>query len=160
LNSPGQAELIDQLTGNRFTRRTMCAGFRSMRIDNLVLRGAIAESLWRWEERRERSAGPLAPPEPATTLDSPAWLAGIARCVVERDGEAVARVMATRPGTSASRRALASLGAEIEACTPRERGRFDAHPLTLRGALGEPFYLSRRAGAEAPTSAAATSAQR
>ena len=43
LNSPDQAEIIDRLTGRRFTRRTVCARFRSMRVDNLVLRGAIAE---------------------------------------------------------------------------------------------------------------------
>lgn len=144
LNSPEQAALVNQLTGHRFTRRTICARFRSMRVDNVVLRGAIAEALWRWEERRQRSAGPLAPAPAPTGEDSPARLALMGRCVVDRDAEGVARVMTTRPGTGASQRAVARLNEPITACMPADLRRQGAHPFALRGALGEPFYLSRR----------------
>jgi len=145
LNSREQATIIDQLTGNRFTRRTICARFRTMRVDNLVLRGAIAEALDRWEERRRRSAGPLdAAPMAATAAGRPGQLAQLGRCLVERDPEAAGRVMATRPGTRAAREALAGLSDRIDGCLPAGLRARDIHPLTLRGAIGEPYYLRRR----------------
>lgn len=145
LNSPDQTAIINQLTGHRFTRRTVCARFRTMRVDNLVLRGAIAEALTRWEERRRRSAGPLAPAAPALAAGGrPALLAQMGRCVVERDPAGAERLMATRPGTRASREALAGLADRIDACLPTGLRARHFHPLTLRGALGEPYYLRRR----------------
>lgn len=146
LNSPEQALLIDQMTGHRFTRRTTCTRFRSMRVDNLVLRGAIAESLHGWERRRRQSAGPLAPPSlpPVAAGGPPAALAQMGRCVVERDQGAAERLMATRPGTSSARRVLMGMAAQIDACLPAGRRARNFHPLTLRGAIGEPFYLSKR----------------
>ena len=145
LNSPEQAEIVNQLTGHRFTRRTVCARFRSMRVDNLVLRGAVAEALARWEERRRRSAGPLTAQAPAAAAaDRAALLAQMGRCVVERDPEAVERLMATRPGSRASRQALAGISDRIDTCLPGNLRARDIHPLTLRGAIGEPFYLRKR----------------
>jgi hypothetical protein len=152
LNSAEQTELIDQLTGRRFTRRTVCAGFRSMRVENLVLRGAVAEALQRWEEARRRSAGPLPaflPPVPRSA-GLQAQLATLGRCVVERDPAAVARVMATRPGTNSSARSLSALSELIHACLPSGIRARDIHPLALRGALGEPYYHSRRLAAGTP----------
>jgi hypothetical protein len=155
LNSPEQAAIINRLTGHRFTRRTICARFRTMRVDNLVLRGAIAEALYRWEERRGRSAGPLVPPPPApAAAGAPALLAQMGRCVVERDPEAAARVMATRPGTGAARRALAGLSGRVGACMPTGLRAREIHPLTLRGALGEPYYHRRRSPEGRPLSSA------
>jgi hypothetical protein len=155
LNSPEQTRIIDQLTGHRFTRRSVCARFRYMRIDNLVLRGSVAEALWRWEERRKRSAGPIAASAaaaavPQSAADRPALLARLGRCVVDRDREAAARVMATRPGTRASDEALAALRRHVAACAPPGLPTRDLHPLSLRGALGEPYYLKARASAAAP----------
>jgi len=161
LNSSEQATIIDRLTGHRFTRRTICARFRTMRVDNLVLRGAIAEALYRWEERRGRSAGPLVPPPPPPAAASPpALLAQMGRCVVERDPEAAGRVMATRPGTGASRRALAGLSGRVAACMPTGLRTREIHPLTLRGALGEPYYLRRRSAEGRPLSSAGGSRPR
>jgi len=76
------------------------------------------------------------------------------RCAVQRDAGGVARVMATRPGTGSARRAIAELAPTIDACMPAGVHRRDTHPLALRAALGEPFYISRR-GAASPASAAA-----
>lgn len=159
LNSAEQTRIVNQITGHRFTRRTVCARFRSMRVDNLVLRGAIAEALWRWEDRRRRSAGPLAvvPPVAADSSDRPLLLARMGRCVVERDAEAAARVMATRPGTRSSREALAALSPGVSACMPAGVRLRDVHPLTLRGALGEAYYLKRRSAAEEQAPAASSS---
>lgn len=154
LNSPAQTSLVNQLTGNRFTRRTVCARFRTMRVDNLVLRGAVAEALSRWEDRRRRTAGPLVPAAPPAAAGSPAQLAIMGRCAVERDAAGVARVMATRPGTGAARRAIAGLSATIDACMPAGIHRRDTHPLALRAALGEPFYISRREAASRASAAA------
>jgi hypothetical protein len=149
LNSPEQSALIDQLTGHRFTRRTICARFRSMRIDNLVLRGAIAEALAGWEARRRRIAGPLvAPPPPNDAAARAAVLAQMGRCVVERDPEGVRGVMVTRPGTRSSRRALVDLSDQIDRCLPTGLRASSFHPLALRGALGEPYYRHRRSADE------------
>ncbi|HEY0014215.1 MAG TPA: hypothetical protein VGB79_15335 [Allosphingosinicella sp.] len=163
LNSPQQSAIIDQLTGHRFTRRTVCARFRYMRIDNLVLRGAVAEALWRWEDRRQRSAGPIAAsgaasaaPAPSAA-DRPALLAQLGRCVVEHDPRGAARVMATRPGTRASTDALAALSARVAACAPPGLRTRNLHPLTLRGALGEPYYLKARNASAAPSPGTAPS---
>ncbi len=148
LNSPEQTEIIDRLTGGRFTRRTVCARFRSMRVENLVLRGAIAESLRRWERERGRSAGPLPselPPVPQSA-GVQAQLAQMGRCVMERDPDGVERVMATRPGTSSSVQSLSQLSGPIAACLPAGLRVRDIHPLALRGALGEPYYLRKRIG--------------
>jgi hypothetical protein len=152
LNSEDQAQIINQLTGNRFRRRTVCARFRSMRIDNLVLRGAVAEALWRWEDRRKRSAGPM-PPAAQTAqeaADRAALLARLGRCVVNRDPQAAARVMATRPATRSSNEALAALRQHVAACAPPGLPTQSLHPLTLRGALGEPHYLKARTASSAP----------
>ncbi len=164
LNSDAQSRIIDQLTGHRFTRRTVCARFRYMRIDNLVLRGAIAEALWRWEDRRKQSAGPLAAAAAeaaasaqAAAADRPALLARLGRCVVERDPEGAARVMATRPGTRSSREALEALRERVTACAPPGLPTRDLHPLTLRGALGEPYYLRARTATSAPAASASPS---
>lgn len=157
LNSPEQTVILNQLTGHRFTRRTVCARFRSMRVDNLVLRGAIAEALSRWEQRRRRSAGPLAEMAPAAApAGRPALLAQMGRCVVERDPDAAERVMATRPGSRASRQALAGISDRIDSCLPAGLRARDIHPLTLRGAIGEPFYLRRRNQEARPANAAAS----
>ena len=157
LNSPEQTEIIDQLTGRRFTRRTVCARFRSMRVENLVLRGAIAEALRRWEVERGRSAGPLPPELPPVPQSAgvQAQLAQMGRCVLDRDPDGVERVMATRPGTGSSARTLSQLSAVIAACLPAGLRVRDVHPLALRGALGEPYYLRRRIG-NASASAAET----
>ncbi|HEX8194330.1 MAG TPA: hypothetical protein VF552_15665 [Allosphingosinicella sp.] len=160
LNSAEQGRIIDQLTGHRFTRRTICARFRYMRIDNLVLRGAVAEALWRWEDRRGRSAGPIAVSAAAAAAaaqnaaDRPALLAQLGRCLVERDPQATGRVMATRAGTRASREALAALQPRFAACAPAGLPTRDLHPLAVRGALGEPYYLKMRAASAAPQPAA------
>lgn len=148
LNSPEQTEIIDQLTGRRFTRRTVCARFRSMRVGNLVLRGAIAESLRRWEGERGRSAGPLPPELPPLPQSAgvQGQLAQMGRCVMERDPDGVERVMATRPGTGSSARTLSQLSGPIAGCLPAGLRVRDFHPLALRGALGEPYYLRRRIG--------------
>jgi hypothetical protein len=154
LNSPEQSALIDQLTGHRFTRRTICARFRSMSIDNLVLRGAIAEALFRWEGRRRRPAGPLAAaPLPLDASARPAVLAQMGRCVVERDPDGAGRVMATRPGTRSSRRAVAALAEQIDGCLPSGLRASGIHPLALRGALGEPYYHRRRSQGRTPDAA-------
>jgi hypothetical protein len=148
LNSPEQTEIIDQLTGRRFTRRTVCARFRSMRVENLVLRGAIAESLRRWEGERGRSAGPVPPELPPLPQSAgvQGQLAQMGRCVMERDPDGVERVMATRPGTGSSARTLSQLSGPIAGCLPAGLRVRDFHPLALRGALGEPYYLRRRIG--------------
>lgn len=155
LNSPEQSEIIDQLTGRRFTRRTMCARFRSMRVENLVLRGAIAESLGRWEGERGRSAGQLPPELPPVPQSAgvQAQLALMGRCVMERDPDGVERVMATRPGTGSSARTLSQLSGPIAVCLPAGLRVRDVHPLALRGALGEPYYLRRRIGSASASAA-------
>jgi hypothetical protein len=151
LNSPEQTQIIDRLTGHRFTRRTICARFRSMRIDNLVLRGALAEALWRWETRRERSAGPLAaPPSAAAASGRPALLAQAGRCLVEATPDGVARLMATRPGTRGSQRALAAMSEQIDECRPAGLPAWEVHPLALRGAVGEAYYLKVRNASGSP----------
>lgn len=145
INSPAQSEALNRLTGNRFTRRTVCARFRSMRVDNLVLRGAIAEALRRWEEGRRRAAGPLTGPAPApATTGSVASLTRAGYCLAERQPEAVQRVMATRLGTDASKGAIEGLEAAINACLPDTLEAADFHPILLRGALGEPYFFNRR----------------
>jgi hypothetical protein len=157
LNSPQQSAVIDQLTGYRFTRRTVCARFRSMRIDNLVLRGAVAEALFRWEQRRRRSAGPFeAAPPPPDAAARPAVLAQMGRCVVERDLEGTERIMATRPGTRSSRRAITELSGRIDSCLPAGLRARSIDPLTVRGALGEPYYQRRRNQGPALNASAAT----
>ncbi|HEX8216956.1 MAG TPA: hypothetical protein VF577_05785 [Allosphingosinicella sp.] len=155
LNSPEQSVILNQLTGHRFTRRTVCARFRTMRVDNLVLRGAIAEALARWEERRRRSAGPLdAAAPPAAAGGRAAVLAQMGRCVVERDPDGAERIMATRPGSRASRQALAAISDRIDACLPPTLRARRIHPLTLRGAIGEPYYLRKRNREAGPLSSA------
>ena len=144
LNSPDQSQVIDRLTGRRFTRRTVCARFRSMRIDNLVLRGAIAEALYRWEEERRRPAGPLTPAAPPPDTSLAARLAQAGHCVTERQPEGVQRVMATRLGTENSESALAALRETMTACLPTDLRTMNFHPILLRGALGESYFLSRR----------------
>jgi len=144
LNSPEQSAIIDRLTGRRFTRRTVCARFRSMRVDNLVLRGAIAEALYRWEEARRRPAGTLTPPALPPDASVAARLAQAARCVTERQPEGVQRVMATRLGTENSESALAALRETMTACLPTDLRTMNFHPILLRGALGESYFLSRR----------------
>lgn len=144
LNSPAQSEALDRLTGRRFTRRTVCARFRSMRVDNLVLRGAIAEALQRWEERRRRAAGPLPRPAAPNPVSSVASLARAGYCVAERQPEAVRRVMATRLGTDDSEEAMGALQEAVDACLPDTLQAADFHPIMLRGALGEPYFFSGR----------------
>jgi hypothetical protein len=156
LNSPEQAEIIDRLTGRRFARRTVCARFRSMRVDNLVLRGAIAEALRRWEVARRRPAGPLTPPAPPPAASLTASLAQAGYCITERQPEGVQRVMATRLGSRNSVIAIEALRETADACLPNNLRATDLHPILLRGALGEPYFLSRRG--QRPGDGAATPA--
>ncbi len=144
LNSAAQGEIIDRLTGRRFTRRTVCARFRSMRVDNLVLRGAIAEALHRWEEARRRPAGPLTPPEPPAATGLATGLARAGYCVTERQPEGVERLMATRLGSRNSESALEALEDTVSACLPSDLRAMEFHPTLLRGALGEPYFLNGR----------------
>ncbi len=143
LNSVEQREIIDRITGRRFTRRTVCARFRSMRVDNLVLRGAIAEALYRWEEARRRPAGPLTRPAPPVS-GLAASLAQAGYCVTERQPEGVQQVMATRLGTQNSVGAIGALRETMDTCLPDHLEATDFHPMLLRGALGEPHFLNRR----------------
>lgn len=145
-NSLAQAEVIASLTQSRFGWRSLCVRTRLMQVDNIVLRGAIAEALHRWEVRRGRAAGPLSPSAlPAESNERWAQLLRAGRCVVEADPAAVAAVMDTRPATHSSQQALRALAPDIEQCLPGITAE-DFHPLMLRGALGEPFYLQSRAG--------------
>lgn len=144
LNSPEQRDIVDQLTGRRFARRTICARFRTMRIDNLVLRGAIAEALRRWEDDRRRLAGPVTRPRAPAETGSVVSLAQAGYCVNERQPEGVQRLMATRLGTQNSARAMEDLRDTMDACLPGNLRAADFHPILLRGALGEPYFLSRR----------------
>ena len=145
LNSAAQAEAIDGLTSRRFGWNTVCVRTRMMRVDNIVLRGAVAEALHRWEQRRGRAAGPLVPAPPPPAAANPRRrlvLAG--RCLVEADAGAVAGLMEVRPDSNQSQDAVQALAPKLDECLPDNISAEDFHPLLIRGALGEPFYLASR----------------
>lgn len=144
VNSEAQTAAIEDLTSRRFGWQSICVRTRMMRVDNIVLRGAVAEALHRWEKHRRRSAGPLAAAPPPAPVGRPAQLVLAGHCVVEADPAAVAAVMETRPGTNGSLDALEALAPQLNACLPEGMEASDFHPLMLRGLLGEPFYLNSR----------------
>ena len=142
LNSPEQAVIVRDVIG----RRSICLGARAMRIDNVLLRGAVAEALYRREQRGGRT-GPLAGPPELPAADPrrnpAAALARFGRCLVASDPSGVQALIEARPGSEVERSALAALTPGFRPCLA-EGQTPDPHPLLLRGALAEAFYLHSR----------------
>lgn len=142
LNSVEQARLVRDMIG----WRSMCLRARAMRIDNILLRGAVAEALYR-RERRGLPTGEIdAAPELAAAdpgKSPPAALSRSARCVVRGNPGGVKALVEAKPGTGAETAALAALQPAYSAClAPGQKP--EKHPLMLRGALAEAFYLHWR----------------
>lgn len=142
LNSPEQARIVRDVIG----RRSICLGARAMRIDNVLLRGAVAEALY----RREQAGRPTGPLDRAPELvasdpgrSQAIALAQFGRCMVRNNPAAVEALIAARPGSREERSAMTRLGPGYDACLAPGQRR-DQHPLLLRGSLAEAFYLHVR----------------
>jgi hypothetical protein len=160
LNSPEQNRIVRDVIG----WRSRCLRARSMQIDNVLLRGAVAEALYRQELRgrqigRPRQAPPLIGIDTARSV--PAALQLYGRCMTRRDPQAVRALVGTRPGSREERAALQAVTARLPECLPAapERAR---HPLLLRAAVAEAFYLAHHglipATAEGPSAGADSAA--
>ena len=141
LNSPEENRIVRDVIG----WRSRCLQARSMQIDHTLLRGAIAEALYRQELRGRDIPRPARAPEmldadPAR--NSSAALERFARCMMERHPEMVRPIIGTRPGSRQEREALTAIRAVLPDCLPAAPSRA-RHPLMIRGALAEAFYLHR-----------------
>lgn len=159
LNSPEQQRIVRDVIG----WRSRCLRARSMQIDNVLLRGAIAEALYRQELRGKEVARLERAPEMLAAdpaRDSSAALERFGRCMMTRKPELVRALIGTRPGSDEERAALAGIATALPLCLPPspERAR---HPLRLRGAVAEAFYLHRHGliGTQAGAGQAAEDAQ-
>jgi hypothetical protein len=98
LNSPEQNRIVRDVIG----WRSRCLRARSMQIDHVLLRGAVAEALFR-QELRGRQIGPpdrapeLLDADPAR--NSSAALERFGRCMVSRHPDSVRALIGTRPGS-------------------------------------------------------------
>ena len=143
LNSPEQAAIVRLVIG----RRSICLGARAMRVDNVLLRGAVAEALYR-RELEGRATGPIERAPELVVSDprrSPAAaLASFGRCVVANNPAGVRTLIQAKPGSRAEGAALTALAPGYAACLPPGQNRPERHPLLLRGAFAEAFYLHSR----------------
>ena len=139
LNSPEQNRIVRDLIG----WRNRCLRARSMQIDHVLLRGAVAEALYR-QTQRGRDIGRLDRAPPRLRADprrnSSAALEHFGRCMVARHPDRVRPLIGTRPGSREEREALQGITAGFADCLP-ESPRRARHPLMLRGAVAEAFYL-------------------
>lgn len=139
LNSPEQNRIVRDVIG----WKSRCLQARSMQIDHTLLRGAVAEALYRQELRgrqidRVQRAPELLEADPAR--NSSAALERFARCMMARYPEVVRPLIGTRPGSRQEREALAAIRTILPNCLPPAPPRA-RHPLMIRGALAEAFYL-------------------
>lgn len=139
LNSPEQMRIVRDVIG----WRSRCLRARSMQIDHILLRGAVAEALYRQQLRgREVGVVERAPAmlEADPARSTAAALERFGRCMVARHPELVRPLIGTRPGSQQEEAALTAIEAALPACLP-ESPRRARHRLLLRGALAEAFYL-------------------
>ena len=123
LNSPEQNRIVRDVIG----WRSRCLQARSMQIDNVLLRGAVAEALHR-QELRGRSVG---------RLDR------FGRCMMTRYPDTARALIGTRPGSREERTAMEGISPRVAECLPPSPRRA-RHPLLLRGAIAEAFYLDHQ----------------
>jgi hypothetical protein len=160
LNSGEQTRIVRDVIG----WRTRCLQARSMALDNILLRGAVAEALYR-QELRGRSVGRIdqAPPPLAgdPARNSAVALERFGRCMATRYPDRAEAIIGTRPGSDREEEALDRITEVLPDCLPAAPRRA-RHPQLLRGAIGEAFYLNRHgflagSGAMAAQDAPATS---
>jgi hypothetical protein len=153
LNSPEQNRIVRDVIG----WKSRCLQARSMQIDHILLRGAVAEALYR-QELRGRQIGRLsrAPEllEADPARNSSAALERFGRCMMANHPALVRPLIGTRPGSREEREALSAIQAALPVCLAQAPARA-RHPLMLRGALAEAFYLHRHGllGSEAQAGA-------
>lgn len=142
LNSPEQMDIVEDAIG----WKTRCLQARTMAIDNVLLRGAVAEALYR-QELRGRDVEPLER-APAAARGDPARHLGPAmetfgRCMLNRHPDTSSALIGTRPGSRQEREALQGIEQVMNECLTldTERAR---HLLMMRGAIAEAFYLRRK----------------
>jgi len=142
LNSPEQMDIVEDAIG----WKTRCLQARTMAIDNVLLRGAVAEALYR-QELRGRDVEPLERAPAAARGDPARHLAPametFGRCMLNRHPETSSALIGTRPGSRQEREALEGIQQVMNECLTldTERAR---HPLMMRGAIAEAFYLRRK----------------
>lgn len=141
LNSPEENRIVREVIG----WRSRCLQARSMQIDHTLLRGAVAEALYR-QELRGRDIPTVARAPEMLDADparnSSAALERFARCMMMRHPQVVRPIIGTRPGSRQEREALTPILAVLPDCLPAPSPRA-RHPLRIRGALAEAFYLHR-----------------
>lgn len=141
LNSREQMRIVRDAIG----WKTRCLQARSMALDNILLRGAVAEALYR-QELRGRTVGRIDHP-PAPLSGDPARSSAVAlerfgRCMITRYPDRAEAIIGTRPGSDQEEAALERITEVLPVCLP-EAPRRARHPQLLRGAIGEAFYLNR-----------------
>lgn len=141
LNSREQTRILNDAIG----WRTRCLQARSMALDNILLRGAVAEALYR-QELRGREVGRIAHAPQALSGDptrsSAVALQRFGRCMVARHPDRAEAIIGTRPGSDREEAALVRIMEVLPECMPQAPRRA-RHPQMLRGAIGEAFYLDR-----------------
>lgn len=144
-------------------RETLCPLGASIRLAPLIMRGSVAEAMYKADYPGEpamapgRQADPVAVGPPGARLQ---WTnstprdqgeAGerIARCYVGRNPVDVHRFLQTRPGSREELRSLRSLAPEIGPCLP-SAGLVTLNSLLLRASLANALYAHVRSRSLAP----------
>lgn len=137
------------------SRLDQCS-YMGVHVSSVLLRGAIAEALYRADftgrmpPSRGMEVAPIRWPEGHANAQSLAPVYELGRCMVAEDAPGVLALLATTPYSAEERRTFEALGPRLRSCLDAG-STFATNRETIRAVLAESLYRWARAQGGAPS---------
>lgn len=131
------------------SRLDQCS-YMGVHVSNILLRGAIAEALYRTDlaartpQSRGAEVAPIRWPEGHANAQNLAPVYELGRCVVAEDAPGVHELLATTPYSAEERRIFDALGPRLQSCLDAG-STFATNRETIRAVLAKSLYRWARA---------------